>query len=422
MTEGRDDGHRAEHHVEPFEQGGPGGTQTRPLAVHPQPALVGQAVHLVLVADAHGGADHAGAELPHPVDVDVRAGGAVHQRARSLGGVDRSVECGGHRRIALQSRLVDPRGDAQAGQAGDVGVRQVQSPGGGRRAVWAGQDVQQQAQIGGAAGDRAERVHVALHRPAAGFIEISECGDDAEARLVAVHPAEGRRHPHRTADVGTQLEAGHAARDRGGRSPAGPARRAVRGPRVVGGAEHLVVALPIAAPFRQVRLAEHDGARCLQPGDGGSVRWRDAVGQHGGTAGGADALGVDGVLHRDRQAVQRPPPLATGRCGIGRATPGAGAVRVQRADGVHRWVDVVDAGQEQVQQFLAAQPPFPDGRRLLRRAPQCRVTGPIVHTPDPTQVGVHVRSYRISPPTCHPPAASWRSRAVVPHLTANLRE
>ena len=84
-------------------------------------------------------------------------------------------------------------------------------------------------------------------------------------------------------------------------------------PRVVRRAEDLVEALHVARPARQVRLAEHDRAGLLQPGDGGRVGGRHVVGQLDGAAGRADAGRLDGVLDRDREPVQRRQRSATTR-------------------------------------------------------------------------------------------------------------
>ena len=61
--------------------------------------------------------------------------------------------------------------------------------------------------------------------------------------------------PDRAADVGADLERREPRRQRRGRAARRAAGRALDVPRVVGGAEHLVVALHVAGVDRQVRLA-----------------------------------------------------------------------------------------------------------------------------------------------------------------------
>ena len=81
--------------------------------------------------------------------------------------------------------------------------------------------VEQKVEVVGAARDRAEHVDVDIGRAAADVVEVAPLRDHAEARLQSEHAAAVRWATHRTADVGAQLEAGEAGRDRG----RGPARR-----------------------------------------------------------------------------------------------------------------------------------------------------------------------------------------------------
>ena len=94
----------------------------------------------------------------------------------------------------------------------------------------AGEHAEQQVEVVGAARDRAEHVDVGVGRAAADVVEVAALRDHAEARLEPEHAAAVRRDAHRAADVGAELEAGEAGRDRGGRAARRAARPCDRGP------------------------------------------------------------------------------------------------------------------------------------------------------------------------------------------------
>ena len=154
-------------------------------------------------------------------------------------------------------------------------------------------------------GHRPEHVDVGVGGAAADAVEVAALGDDAVARLEPERPAAVRGQAHRAADVGAQLERGQPGGHGGGRAARRAARDAGDVPRVVRRAEDLVEALQVTRPAGQVGLAEDDRAGFLEPSDGRRVGGRHVIGQLDRAAGRADAGGLDGVLDRDRQAVQR---------------------------------------------------------------------------------------------------------------------
>ena len=128
-------------------------------------------------------------------------------------------------------------GGARAGRGASATARSASGPRARPRSS---------VEVVGTAGDRSEHVDVGVGRPAADVIEVAALGHDAVARLEPEHAAAVRRDAHRAADVGAELEAGEARRDRGGRSAGRPAGDAFEVPRVVRRAEDLVVGLEVA--------------------------------------------------------------------------------------------------------------------------------------------------------------------------------
>ena len=231
-------------------------------------------------------------------------------------------------------RLVEPHADAIRRRASNAAAPAARcATPSARRAP--GRRARRAAGRGrGAAGDRAEHVDVGVGRAAADVVEIAALRHHAEARLEPEHAAAVRRDADRAADVGADLEAREpgrptAAADR-------PTNRRARGrvPRVVRRAEDLVVGLQVARPARHVGLAEHDRAGRLQLRDGRRVGGGHVVGQLDRAAGRADALDLDGVLDRDRQAVERPERVAARSRLVGRGGRVASALDVERDDRV----------------------------------------------------------------------------------------
>ena len=100
--------------------------------------------------------------------------------------------------------------------ASDVadGRRQLDAPRRPARRLRPGEHGQQQLEVAGAAGHRPEHVDVGVGRPAADAVEVAALGHDAVARLEAERAAAVRRHAHRAADVGAELERRQPGRHR----------------------------------------------------------------------------------------------------------------------------------------------------------------------------------------------------------------
>ena len=127
--------------------------------------------------------------------------------------------------------------------------------------VRAGDDVEQQRQVGGRARHRPDHREVAVERQRRGTGGgIGRARAQAVRRLVRVDAADMRRHTQRAADVRAERQRAEAGRERRRRTARRAARRAVEVPRIVGDAVDRVVALPVAQHQRHVGLAEDHGA------------------------------------------------------------------------------------------------------------------------------------------------------------------
>ena len=136
--------------------------------------------------------------------------------------------------------------------------------------------------------------------------------------------------------------------------PDEPPGVAVQVPGVVGGAEDRVRGLPVHGVDRQVGLAEDDRPFTAQPGDGVGVAGRHVCGEVRRAGGGAHPGGLQRVLDRHRQAVQRAGRVSA--CGgpVGGVGRCSGAVDVERHDRVQRGVSDLDAVQVGVEELSAA--------------------------------------------------------------------
>ena len=356
--------HRAQERVVVLEPVGPDPSQPRPFLLRGQPGQVparGGLGDLRVRADRHRARDQRDEHLLLLIEPDVGmgvldlrtgigelVGGAAEQV--ELLTVDRHV-----RRLepdadpVLRDLTLPRRGEVEAPGDGIVDVRTREHP-------------EQQLQVFGTPGDRAEHVDVGVGRPTAHVIEIAALRDDAVARLEPEHPAAVRRVAHRTADVRAHLEGGEPRRHR----RCGTARRAARHvlqvPRVVRRTEDLVERLQVARPARHVRLAEHDGTGVLEPRDGRGVVLRHVVGQLDRAAGRTDTTDLDRVLDGDGQAVQRPARLATRGGVVGPVRFGAGPVEVERDHRVDRRVQPLDPVDVEIEQLAAGELAGADAR------------------------------------------------------------
>ena len=210
-----------------------------------------------------------------------------------------------------QAVVVEPRGDAEVGELGRSRRRQLQPPRRVVPAVGAAHQVERQLQVGDGAGHRPGDGDVGLGQRARRAGDLAVRRHDAVARLVAVDAGHVGRQADRAADVGADLQRGEPCRQRRRRAARRAARRALEVPRVVGRAEHLVVALEVAGVDRQVGLApdHRTGARAARrrarrPPSG------TCVGQLRRTRRGAHPGRGEAVLDGHRHAVQRPGRLA----------------------------------------------------------------------------------------------------------------
>ena len=202
--------------------------------------------------------------------------------------------------------VVEPGADAEAVERPDVARRQLEAP--RDRALRLGRREHPSSRSRSSA-LRAIGPNTLMSAsvvPPPTWSRYPRCGIDAEARLQPEHAAAVRRDAHRAADVGAELEAGEPGGDRGRRAARRATGDAVDVPRVVRGAEDLVEGLrcrpTTAAAFV---LPNTIAPAALSRATAGASSRGHVVGQLDGAAGRADALGLDRVLDRDRQAVER---------------------------------------------------------------------------------------------------------------------
>ena len=101
----------------------------------------------------------------------------------------------------------------------------------------------------------------------------------------------------------------------------------------------------------QIELAEQDRARVLQSARDFGIFGRNAVLEQLARAGGANAGGVDVVLERDRNAVQRPAPLPTLLLGLHLPRRGERLFGDDGDEGVQLRVVLVDSLQARLRQL-----------------------------------------------------------------------
>ena len=182
-------------------------------------------------------------------------------------------------------------------------------------------------------------------------IEIAVRRYDAKARLVPVHAAMGRRQPNRAADVRADLEAGEPHGHGCCGTPRRATGRASDVPRVVRGAEQFVVALVVAGPAGDIRLAEHHSTLGADRVDHYGVGVGDEVAQFDCTAGGADALGRKCILDGDGYASEAADLLAARPSLVDLGCFDFGPLGRQRDDRVDGPIEFVDAIEMHRQKF-----------------------------------------------------------------------
>jgi hypothetical protein len=122
------------------------------------------------------------------------------------------------------------------------------------------------------------------------------------------------------------------------------------------------------APFRRVRLPEHDRAGAADALDEQLILVGHVVGVHWRSERRANARREREVLVRDRKSVQRPEELAARERVVGAASPLRCAFGCQRHDRVDGRVDLVDAREMDVEELARRELTRADHRRELGRA------------------------------------------------------
>src|SRR4051812_15920496 len=157
----------------------------------------------------------------------------------------------------------------------------------------AGDDVEQEARFGDAAGDRTDD---GQGLPAA---EAGGDGDQAEGGLVADHAAEGGGNADRAAAVGAQGHRHGAVGDRRTRPAAGATGDAREVERVAGDTEQLGLRDTAEAELGVGGAADDRGARVAQAADDHRVLGAYVVSERARAAGRAQTPHPDDVLDRD---------------------------------------------------------------------------------------------------------------------------
>jgi len=150
---------------------------------------------------------------------------------------------------------------------------------------------------------------------------------------------------------GADLKRRHSRRQRGRRPAAGTARRAFRVPGVVGATENRITGLKIGQHDRNVRLADENGARSLQPGGNRAILYWYVVGERREPCAGAHARGRVSVLQREGHAVERSPVLPARQGLVRFACAFTCALGVERNDGVQLGIVGCNLPQISTQHF-----------------------------------------------------------------------
>jgi hypothetical protein len=217
--------------------------------------------------------------------------------------------------------------------------------------VEAGDRLQKQRDILGAAAERADMIH----RECVG--EDTAPADPPVGRLQPRDAADRRRAADRAAGIGA---------DRGRHEPrrhrrAGAARRAARQmagvPRVERRRPRQIPAGAAQREFPGRELAHHDAAGRFQPGDDLGVGGGDMILAQLGMAGGQNALGLDDVLEGIRNTVHRAAAGARHQLALGRLRLGQRRLLGQPQKTVQLLVMRGDAREERLRHLDRRQLP-----------------------------------------------------------------
>ena len=186
-----------------------------------------------------------------------------------------------------------------------------------------------------------------------------------ERRTQADDAAERGRVAAGAAGIRAGRDRHHAAGERRARSAGRAGRRACRIERIAGRAIDGVARVGARAPFGRVGLAEHDRARGAQRRHHALVALGDVILEDRTARGGRQALGVDQVLHAERQAVQAPKRVAAHHLLLGGAGRRERALEVARHHRVDGGIDLLDAADAALRQLERRQPLGADQRAGL---------------------------------------------------------
>jgi hypothetical protein len=154
-----------------------------------------------------------------------------------------------------------------------------------------------------------------------------------------------RRLANTAAGIRTQLQSRAAAGDDRRRSAAAAAGTALGIERIIAAPVDQVIGFTAEGEFRSVGLAEQHRARSAQARDDRRI----TVGYEVTTAqrppGGYDTPGIERILDRDRQTVQRTAEVSRGRFAVERIGLGAGAFGSQLHHRVDPRIDRLDTRQ-----------------------------------------------------------------------------
>ena len=333
---------------------------TRPGCSHG--AVLGE---LVRVAGDHQEAAGEADDLRHVADVGARGLDPGAERAEDA---DRALDDLAHLlRDEHEAVEVGRPGDPPAAYGGPLhgprefaGVHVV-----GERGAIVGTRHHREHQRGVGHGPR----HRPLDRVAVPRQDRGMARDEARRGTEAHHTAEGRRPAQRATEVGALGQRAHAGGQRGGRASAGAAGGAVEVPRVARGAEDGIDRVRTEGELRRVRLADDDGAGRPEPLDDQRVLVGDvALEELRAIRRPQPARGRD-VLDAHRHAEQRRQRGVSLQRGRGAPGLPQGRVPCERDDGVHLWIDGIDAAEHRLHDFqgrglaCAVEPEQLGGRR-----------------------------------------------------------